>query len=37
LSGGGRGTLVASQLATGDIKQPDLVVYGEDAALHWHQ
>ena len=37
LSEGGRGTLVASQIATGDIKQLDLAVHGEDAALRWHQ
>ena len=37
LSGGGRGTLVASQVATGDINQLDLAVYGEHASLHWRQ
>lgn len=37
LSGGGRGTLVASQVATGDINQLDLAVYGEAASLHWRQ
>jgi predicted dehydrogenase len=37
LSGGGRGTLVASQVATGDINQLDLSIYGEEAALHWRQ
>jgi predicted dehydrogenase len=37
LSGGGRGTLVASQVATGDINQLDLAVYGETASLHWRQ
>lgn len=37
LSGGGRGTLVASQICTGDINRLDLAIYGEDAALHWRQ
>ena len=37
LSGGGRGTLVASQVATGDNNQLDLTAYGEQASLHWRQ
>ena len=37
LSDGGRGTLVASQVATGDINQLDLAVYGDAASLHWRQ
>lgn len=37
LSGGARGTLVASQICTGDINRLDLAVYGEQASLHWRQ
>lgn len=37
LAGGGRGTLVASQVATGDLNQLDLAVYGDAASLHWRQ
>ena len=37
LSGGGRGTLVASQVATGELNRLDLAVWGEHASLHWAQ
>jgi predicted dehydrogenase len=37
LSGGGRGTLVASQVCTGDANGLAISVWGEEAALHWAQ
>ena len=37
LSGGGRGTLVASQVCTGDANSLAISVWGEEAALHWAQ
>ncbi len=37
LSGEGRGVLVASQVATGELNRLDLAVYGEHASLHWRQ
>lgn len=37
LSGGGRGTLVVSQVAAGELNRLDLAVYGEEASLHWRQ
>ena len=37
LSGGGRGVLMASQVATGELNRLDLDVWGEHASLHWRQ
>lgn len=37
LSGGGRGTLVASQICTGDANGLAISVYCEEAGLHWNQ
>ena len=37
LSGGGRGTLVASQICTGDANGLAISVWCEEAGLHWNQ
>lgn len=37
LSGGGKGTLVASQVCVGDTNDLALAVYCENASLHWRQ
>ena len=37
LSGGGRGTLLASQVLVGDINDLSISVYCEEAGLHWQQ
>lgn len=37
LSGGGRGTLTASQICVGDANDLAISVYGEKASLHWRQ
>ncbi|MCP5400847.1 MAG: Gfo/Idh/MocA family oxidoreductase [Novosphingobium sp.] len=37
LSGGGRGTLTASQVLVGDINDLSIDVYCEQAGLHWRQ
>jgi predicted dehydrogenase len=37
LSGGGRGTLTASQICVGDINDLSIDVYCEHAGLHWSQ
>lgn len=37
LSGGGRGTLVASQICTGDANGLAISVWCEEAGLHWQQ
>ncbi|HEY0043251.1 MAG TPA: Gfo/Idh/MocA family oxidoreductase [Allosphingosinicella sp.] len=37
LAGGGRGTLVASQICTGDANGLELSVWCEEAGLHWRQ
>jgi predicted dehydrogenase len=37
LSGGGRGTLVASQICTGDANGLAISVWCEEAGLHWEQ
>jgi predicted dehydrogenase len=37
LSGGGRGTLTASQVLVGDINDLAIDVYCDDAGLHWRQ
>jgi predicted dehydrogenase len=37
LSGGGRGTLVASQICTGDANGLEISVWCEEAGLHWRQ
>ncbi|MBJ7443022.1 MAG: Gfo/Idh/MocA family oxidoreductase [Sphingobium sp.] len=37
LSGGGRGTLTASQICVGDANDLAISVYGEQASLHWRQ
>lgn len=37
LSGGGRGTLTASQICVGDANDLAISVYGEQAGLHWRQ
>jgi predicted dehydrogenase len=37
LEGGGRGTLVASQICTGDANSLEISVWCEDAGLHWQQ
>lgn len=37
LTGGGRGTLVASQVCVGDINDLAISIYCDDAGLHWRQ
>jgi predicted dehydrogenase len=37
LSGGGRGTLIASQVCVGDINDLTIDVYCAEAGLHWRQ
>jgi predicted dehydrogenase len=37
LSGGGRGTLIASQVCPGDLNDLAIAVYCEEAGLHWRQ
>jgi predicted dehydrogenase len=37
LSGGGRGTLVASQVCTGDANGLSISIWCEEAGLHWRQ
>ncbi|GGB56087.1 Gfo/Idh/MocA family protein [Blastomonas aquatica] len=37
LSGGGRGTLVASQICTGDANGLEISVWCEEAGVHWRQ
>lgn len=37
LEGGGKGTLVASQICTGDINELLIAVYCERGAVHWRQ
>lgn len=37
LSGGGRGTLIASQICVGDANSLEISIWGERAALHWGQ
>jgi predicted dehydrogenase len=37
LEGGGRGTLVASQICTGDSNGLEISVWCEEAGLHWRQ
>ena len=37
LSGGGRGTLTASQVCVGDINDLAISVYCDEAGLHWRQ
>lgn len=37
LGGGGRGTLVASQICTGDANALEISVWCEEAGLHWRQ
>jgi predicted dehydrogenase len=37
LSGGGRGTLIASQICTGDANSLEISVWCEEAGLHWRQ
>jgi predicted dehydrogenase len=37
LSGGGRGTLTASQVCVGDINDLAIDIYCEHAGLHWRQ
>ncbi len=37
LAGGARGTLVASQICTGDANGLEISVWGEAAGLHWRQ
>jgi len=37
LSGGGKGTLVASQVLVGDINDLSISVYCDEAGLHWRQ
>ena len=37
LEGGGRGTLVASQICTGDANGLEISVWCEEAGLHWRQ
>lgn len=37
LDGGGRGTLVASQICTGDSNGLEISVWCEEAGLHWRQ
>ncbi|QZP07676.1 Gfo/Idh/MocA family oxidoreductase [Caenibius sp. WL] len=37
LSGGGRGTLIASQVCVGDMNDLAIAIYCDDAGLHWRQ
>jgi predicted dehydrogenase len=37
LTGGGRGTLIASQVTVGDANDLAVSVYCDEAGLHWHQ
>lgn len=37
LTGGGRGTLIASQICTGDANGLEISVWCEEAGLHWRQ
>lgn len=37
LSGGGKGTLIASQILTGDINDLAISVYCDEAGVHWRQ
>jgi predicted dehydrogenase len=37
LSGGGRGTLTASQVCVGDLNDLAISVYCDEAGLHWRQ
>ena len=37
LEGGGRGTLVASQICTGDANSLEISVWCEEAGVHWRQ
>jgi predicted dehydrogenase len=37
LSGGGKGTLIASQVLVGDANDLAISVYLDEAGLHWHQ
>jgi predicted dehydrogenase len=37
LSGGGRGTLIASQICTGDANGLEISIWCEEAGLHWRQ
>jgi predicted dehydrogenase len=37
LEGGGRGTLVASQICTGDANGLEISIWCEEAGLHWRQ
>jgi len=37
LTGGGKGTLIASQVCVGDMNDLSVSVYCDDAGLHWHQ
>ena len=37
LANGGRGTLIASQICTGDANRLQISVWCEDAGLHWRQ
>lgn len=37
LSGGGRGTLIASQICTGDANGLAISIWTEEAGLHWEQ
>ncbi len=37
LSGGGKGTLTASQICVGDMNDLAIAVYCDDAGLHWRQ
>jgi predicted dehydrogenase len=37
LEGGGRGTLIASQICTGDANGLEISVWCEEAGLHWRQ
>ena len=37
LSGGGRGTLTASQICVGDMNDLSIAVYCDEAGLHWRQ
>ncbi len=37
LSGGGKGTLTASQVCVGDMNDLQISVYCDEVSLHWHQ
>lgn len=37
LSGGGKGTLTASQVCVGDMNDLAIVIYCDDAGIHWRQ